>query len=90
MIGEVSIVGWPFTIDSNGFITGSVPLDVGTYDAANLVELHVATTFPAQMYHWYSNNMLDVQPTAPMTPTTGIAGLLLLLLAVPAIILWRR
>ena len=89
-LGEVTIPGWPFTIDSYGFVTGSAALDVGINEAANHVELHIATTFPPFMYHWYSNNLLEVQPTAPMTPATGVAGLVLLLLAVPAYLLWRR
>lgn len=91
LIGEVVIAGWPFSIDGSGFITGSTALDVGTYDAANDVELHVATTVPTYpMFHWYSNNRLEVLATAPMTPTTGLAGLLLLLLAIPTVMLWRR
>lgn len=88
-LGDVDITGWPFTIDDYGYITGSVPLDVGIFEAANSVELNVETIF-AGFWTWPSNNRLDVQPTAPMTPATGVAGLVLLLLAVPAYLLWRR
>lgn len=89
LLGEVLTPG-TFNVDpGTGVASGSDALVVDVYTAANRVGLHLATSFAGQ-WQWYSDNLLEVLPTAPMTPSTSVWGLIVLLVAVPFIVLWRR
>lgn len=87
-LGRVDIPGFPFEIDDLGFVSGSAALDVGEYSAANRVRLNIVTVPGLQQ--WVSNNTLEVAPTAPMTPSMGVYGIAIVLLAFPIFILRRH
>ena len=89
-LGEVLTLKPAFTINGSYELVGSDPLTVGSYVMANRVHLRIWSGLATQNYYTNSNNYLEVQPTGPMTPSTSTWGLIILLLAVPAVILWRR
>ncbi|MCD4654853.1 hypothetical protein K8T06_13080 [bacterium] len=89
-LGLVYTTFGSFDLDGYGYLIGSDPLDLGAYTMADACGLHVETRLATTVYSWDSNNTLVVGPTGPMTPSTSTWGLIILLLGVPAVIIWRR
>ncbi len=79
-----------FTIGPTYEIEGYADFYVGEYTWADELELVVATSFVTQQYHWMSTNSLPINPSTEVIPTTGIWGIILMLLLIPAIWLWKR
>jgi hypothetical protein len=89
-MGEVAIPDGYFQIDEFGDLTGSAPLDVGDFHAANKVELYIQTVQYPGIHHWYSINKLDVEATQPMVPATGPSGIILLLAGITLYIVLKK
>jgi len=89
-LGTVYTTYESFGFDSYGYLVGSDPLNIGTYTMADAVGLRVTSRLATSIFTRNSTNTLAVGPTGPMTPSTSAWGLIILLLSVPAIIIWRR
>lgn len=90
VLGEVYTTYDAFTMDGSGYVSGVDVLDVDVYETANSLRLHIWSRFVQQQYHSYSTNSLEVLPTMAVTPSTTAWGLIVLLLLVPAVLIWRR
>ncbi|HPQ38956.1 MAG TPA: hypothetical protein PLV45_01155 [bacterium] len=89
-LGDVYTTLGAFVLDTAGNLVGSDALNVSSLTAANRVYLHIWSRLGPSQFHTHSTNYLEVTPTTPMVPATGFWGMLILLLAVPAYLLWRR
>lgn len=70
-------------------IMGYADLYVGPYTYADEVRLEIALAL-GQQYHFFSRNSLVVEPTTLVTPSLNMWGLILLLILLPAYMVFRR